>query len=299
MPNLKNKQSGQALLVVLMVIAVVVIVAASAISRSVSDVSITSREVDSQRAFSAAEAGVESALLVGNTQATLPNQEASYNATVATFAGNSNQYVHPSELSNGDTATIWFVSKDVNGNPTCSGQPCFSGQRLSICWGRQKTYNNPQTIPAAEITMFYARPAFAYSNLQRSTIAADPNAARRVTNSYKDIDSGNCTLNGQGFAFKKTIALGNSGSLDSFGITPPISNGVPIFARVTLRYNTDEPYSLGIDVNGQGTLPAQGDKITSSGSSNNATRKVEVYNLYPDHPPIFDSSIFTEGSISK
>jgi Tfp pilus assembly protein PilX len=62
---LRNNQNGQALLIVLLGMAVVLTLVLSIVSRSVTDVSITKRDEESLRAFSAAEAGVEQALLVG------------------------------------------------------------------------------------------------------------------------------------------------------------------------------------------------------------------------------------------
>ena len=56
---------GQALLIVLLTLSVVLTIVLSIVSRSITDISITSLEEDSQRAFNAAEAGVEQALLKG------------------------------------------------------------------------------------------------------------------------------------------------------------------------------------------------------------------------------------------
>ena len=58
-----TSQSGQALLIVLLSMAVILTVVLSFASKSITEVSITSYEEDALRAFSAAEAGVEKALL--------------------------------------------------------------------------------------------------------------------------------------------------------------------------------------------------------------------------------------------
>ena len=60
------REKGQALILVLLSLAVVLTVVLSVFSRSITDVSISSKENDAMRAFSAAEAGVEQVLVVGS-----------------------------------------------------------------------------------------------------------------------------------------------------------------------------------------------------------------------------------------
>ena len=57
MRNLPKIESGQALLLVLLGMAVVLTIVLSILSRSVTDIAVTSREEEALRAFSAAEAG--------------------------------------------------------------------------------------------------------------------------------------------------------------------------------------------------------------------------------------------------
>ena len=54
----KRLQSGQALLIVLLGMAVVLTMVLSVVSRSVTDIQLTTRDDEALRAFSAAEAGV-------------------------------------------------------------------------------------------------------------------------------------------------------------------------------------------------------------------------------------------------
>jgi hypothetical protein len=59
---IKNKEKGQALLMLLLVLSVVLTIIIATVSRSVTDIKITTYEDNSARAFGAAEAGVEEAL---------------------------------------------------------------------------------------------------------------------------------------------------------------------------------------------------------------------------------------------
>ncbi len=72
-------------------------------------------------------------------------------------------------------------------------------------------------------------------------------------------------------------------------------------SRVRLLYNTTEAHPVGFDVNyaGNSNLPSQGTKVISTGSAGEANRTIEVTNLFSDLPPIFDSGIFTSGSLIK
>ena len=107
--------SGQALLIVLLGMAVVLTLVLSIVSRSVTDVSITTKDEESLRAFSAAEAGVEQLLIGGSGSGEFPNS--SYTAQVYDI-GNSEYYFFPNQLKSGDVVTLWFVEHDDQGNLT-------------------------------------------------------------------------------------------------------------------------------------------------------------------------------------
>src|SRR3982751_4984015 len=112
-----NKSSGQALLMVLLSVGVVLTVALSVVARSITDVSTTTKDEESLRAFSAAEAGVEQVLK--NPIASLPvdqtpqvtqigNTVTNYSASLTSFPEVPTQYLYPVELQSGDSATVWL-----------------------------------------------------------------------------------------------------------------------------------------------------------------------------------------------
>lgn len=86
--SIRSGQSGQALLLVLLSMAVVLTIVLSILSRSVTDIAVTSRDEEALRAFSAAEAGVEQALVAGGGTGTVGN--ATFNANVSGFASGLN-----------------------------------------------------------------------------------------------------------------------------------------------------------------------------------------------------------------
>ena len=72
MKILPRNQHGQALLIVLLTLAVTLTVVLSVVSRSVTDITVSTYEEDALRAFSAAEAGIEEALLKGSIEDPVP-----------------------------------------------------------------------------------------------------------------------------------------------------------------------------------------------------------------------------------
>lgn len=286
--------SGQALLLVLLSMAVVLTIVLSILSRSVTDIAITSRSEEALRAFSAAEAGVEQALVAGSGSGTIG--QATFNAVVSGFASGSQQFVDPQGLYSGESMIVWFVSHDADGNLLCNAPqyPCFTGRQIKVCWGKSGTAINDRT-PAVEMSVVYLDPLGNYANAKIARVALDPNPSRPSPNNFSAPDPGTCTISGNNFQFQKTLDLGPSGLGIPYSILDA-ENGLQ-FARVKLLYNTDTTHQVGIDVNfpGNTSLPSQGLKIDSSGQSGEANRKIGVFQSYGDVPLPFESAVFSMG----
>lgn len=290
--------SGQALLIVLLLMAVVLTVVLSFLARSITDLSISSQDEDSLRAFSAAEAGVESALIIGSDIGSTSIGSATYNANVSAFAEGENFFSNPISLISGESTTIWFVAHDEDGNFICSAEkPCFRGNQMKVCWGKLGTSASSDTTPAIEVSIFYTTTPGDYSTVQIARAAIDPNESRRATNIFSPIDGGICTIGSDSFQFQKTITFSD---LEIPVNVQNLQNGLQ-FAKVRFFYNSDSSHSVGfgVDFPGNGLLPSQGLKIESSGSSGNANRKMDVFQSYPEIPEIFDSAVFSLGAITK
>jgi hypothetical protein len=285
--NIKPASPGQALLLILLIITVVTTVGLSTVSRSVSDISISTKQEESLRAFSAAEAGVEELLISNETHKEevvdstpdLPG-EASYNADVAGFPESSSEYLYPLDVAMGDTATIWFVSHDDNGNIlSCSPSNCFRGSRVELHWGI------PGTDPSAvEVSLLYTSSGGRYSI---SRVAYDPRS--RICSGCSPSSSKH-TFAGESFSYRQRIDLRSDMGTRS--------SDTPILLKVRMLYNSDSDQRLAVNAIG-GTLPAQGKKIESTGSSGDSNRKIRVFELYPDIPSIFDSAVFSATGIVK
>ncbi len=293
---MKN-QSGQALVLVLLSLAVVLTLVLFVLSRSVTDVAISSRQEESIRAFSAAEAGIERALVVGSAgSAQFGDAGSGYSANVSSYAEGTRSFVYPINVASGESATTWFIGHSDNGDLICDvSHPCFTGNSLKICWGKAGTASNTSTTPAVELTVYYESTPGLLSTIKVARAAFDPNSSRRSSNSFTASDSGNCIINGVSYAFQKSIQFSGLGiPAGSYNV----SNGLQ-FARIKLLYNTDTSHEVGIDVTGSSTLPSQGQDIVSTGVAGGSNRRVQVFQGWPEIPSIFEYSVYSSGGLTK
>lgn len=293
-----SNENGQALLLVLLGMAIVLTTVLSILSRSITDIAITSKEEEAYRAFSAAEAGVEKALIVGSSIGETTLGTAKFTAEVTNLAQGATEFAYPIEILAGESMVTWFVGHDSDGNLVCDGDnPCFTGDTLHVCWGKEGTGSSDAATPALEISIFYATTPGNYSTVRVARAAFDPNGGRRGTNKFAAPDSGNCEIEGMVYQFQKRI---NLASLDIPALSYLNQNGLQ-FASLKLFYNNLVSHPIGIDANfaGNSLLPAQGIQISSSGVSGEANRKINVFQSFGDIPSIFDSAVFSSGGIVK
>lgn len=294
-----SAQKGQALLIILLVMAVVLTIALSVVSRSVTDITISQKEEEASRAFSAAEAGVEQALLLGEGRVGEIAQVGTFDAKITGLAEGGKTFAIPILLNSGETVPVWFVAHEEDGSLVCNGQnPCFTGNRIRICWGEDGTSPATATTPALELSVLYTATPGDFETSRIARGAYDPNTTRRSSNSFSNQD-GSCTVEGKSYAFSKTINLNTDLGIPS-GATSR-ENGLQQ-ARLRLLYNTDRahPVAVSVDFPGNGLLPGQGTKVESTGEAGEATRKIEVYQLFSDLPPIFDFGVFSgSGGLTK
>ncbi|MEK7061501.1 MAG: hypothetical protein AAB954_02470 [Patescibacteria group bacterium] len=295
MKKLPNNSSGQALLLVLLSMSVVLTIVLSILARSTLDINVSSQSEESVRAFSAAEAGIEQALVVGST-GDVDVGNATFNAEVTAFSSAASEFILPSSLYSGESATVWFVSHDANGNLTCNDGTCFTGNQLQVCWGKAGTPDNSATTPAIEVSIVYLSIPGNYTTAKIAREVIDPNTARRSSNSFTAPNNGACQVNSQTFPFKKTL------NLASLGIPAASFNfdGGLQLARLAILYNTDmgHPVSVNVSFGGNSALPSQGTVIDSSGVSGGSTRRVEVVRGFKELPDIFETVVFSQGGIT-
>lgn len=295
--------AGQILVVVLLVMAVVLTVVLSAASRSITSVSVSRKEEEALRAFSAAEAGIERAL-VSTGVATLSDsleRDVSYTAHVSGIAEGSGEYYLPVLIASGEAATVWFVSHDSIGRTVCdAAHPCFVGKKLRVCWGQPGTSSSSPSSPVVQLNVFYLTSVddFATSSVARAIYDANSSRASGSGFSSPSIVGG-CTIT------QKNLAFGTDIDLNSLGVPSNVTSNPNLLklARLKLLFG-DMSHPVGVSVNdpanGGSTLPRQGDRVESVGSAGEANRKIVVERIYSSVPSIFDYGLFSgSGSLTK
>lgn len=289
--------AGQALLIVVLSLAVVLTIVLSILARSVTDIKISSGSEEALRAFSAAEAGIEQALIAGSIGTTQLG-DATFTASVTEIGEGSTNFVNPTPLFSGETSLFWFVAHDEDGNLVCDlSNNCFTGNQVKVCWGKDGTSGSSSQTPALEAAIVYASNPGIYSSLKIVRAALDPYSGRRSTNKFSAPDAGNCTLGTENFAFQKTLNLSSLGiPASSYGV----ANGLQ-FLVVRILYNEDESHTVGVSVGfpGNSLLPAQGTLVESTGSSGEANRKINVFQGFGELPLPFGTVVFSPTGITK
>ena len=271
-------------MLVLLSLSVVLTIVLFVLSRSVTDISTSTEQADSVRAFSAAEAGIEKALITGaGSGGVVQIGDASYSVSVSDYSEGAPSFNYPAPLLSGETMTNWFVSHDDTGKITCAaGFLCFRGNTLKVCWGNP----NPTEIPAIEVSVYYETTPGNPSTVRIARAAYDPNTTRATSNNFSAPDAGTCQIGGVTYAFQKTITMSGLGiPAGSYNV----ANGL-LFAKIRMLYNTNTGHVIGTDVNfaGNSTLPSQGLDIVSTGTSgtsgNFSNRRVSVFRGWPEFP---------------
>lgn len=289
------QNSGQALLIVLLSLAVVLTIVLFIVSRSITDITISTKEEDSLRAFSAAEAGIERALIIGSDTSSSIG-DANFSANLIDFARGSKGVTYPLSLNSGESSTFWFVGHNDDGTLGCADESCFTGTKVKFCWGDIGTSGSSATTPALELAFVHTGSPGDYANTEISREVVDPNVARRTSNNFSSIDSGTCTIGDETFQFQKQLNFAAD-----LGISGSTTANILQFVKVRILYNTNISHKVGmsVDLPGNSLLPSQGVKVESLGSFSDASRKIEVFQLHPQAPSVFESVIFGSGGIVK
>lgn len=296
------RSEGQALVLVLLSLAVVLTIVLFVLARSVTDVAVSSRSEEAVRAFSAAEAGIENALVIGQgSNSGIGCDEngekcsANFTAEVTGFAKGTNDFKYPSPMLSGDSMVTWFVSHLSNGSLGCDADnPCFTGNLMSVCWGEPGTATTSDQTPAVEVSIFYQTDPNNPASVAIKRATADPSTVgRKNTNKFDSVTPGNCPISGATYAFQRTI------NFNTAPISIPAGSRL-LFARVRIFYNTTTAHPVGVSVAGSGsTLPSQGQDIVSTGSAGDANRKVQVFQGWPEPPAVFDYAIYSGEGLTK
>lgn len=254
-------QKGQSLLIVVLVMVVALTVGLSVASRSITTLRTSLEEANSQKAFSAAEAGVENAIKTGqsvNTAQPLGNNASINQVSITTLSGNNFLPNNGNPIPKDDGVDVWL-----------SNYPDYSSRlsgTVNVYWGNASNKCNDAALEIIVIS------GASLSNPIISRYAVDPDSCsgRRASNHFSSPGNGT-TINGHAF--------NNSASIT-------VANG--IIARIIPLY-----VSAPIGVSSTFSFPSQGKIITSIGASGGTQRKIQFYQGYDELPSEFYYSLFS------
>lgn len=270
--SLARSNSGQALLIIVLVMVVALTVGLSLASRTITNIRNTREQASSQKALSAAEAGIEQAIKSGASigQTTLSNN-ATYQTTVTQVLATLPFLLNGGgPVVNNDATYIWVTP--YSSNPANLWQNPWSGN-LSVYWGNSgQSCSNASNMPAAiEISVISG----SVDAPVMTRYVYDPCVTRRGSNNFSSPTSSTpVTVSGTALTYTATFCIGTVGcSISSRGLLVRVN---PIYADTV------------IGASGSTALPQQGITITSIGTSDtNTQRKVTVFQGYPEVPAEF------------
>lgn len=314
-----KNQKGQALLLVLLVMSLVLTLVLSSVSKSVTDVEVSKYEDNSIRAFDAAQAGIEKAVvgLVVQPTPVILNNEASFTVTSGNLQPLGTYIRYPLELYSGESAVFWFVDHELNGDDyiiKCPSGSCgnnIPGQ-FSVCWGNSGTKSNENETPAVYMEFYYSdepigtRNKFEHmndlSNIKVATASADPHKdssggnAPRGNFSVPPEPNGFQRCSNYGIEFASGFKKNNAGDLTKF---LDDNNYLLLLLKVTILYNTNIPQPVAIRMTGPGKFPSQGVVIDSTGVSGDVTRRLVLNQGFPEIPFEFSNVLYSKQSLNK
>lgn len=279
-------QKGQALLIIVLVMVVALTTGLAVVGRSITNLRISNEEESSQRAFSAAEAGVEQALRTTNTGSIISDQSIQTtpltqikSVTVTAVGGNGvgKYLLHNGALIDKDDGVdVWFSNHNADGSPDFSTSK--SGvTNLRVYWG---TIDNCLgSVKPAAIEVIVVTGSLSLVPVQTKRYVYDPCSRG---NSFTTPTSGSyAVFPGKTLAYKATI------------VAPPAQIDNLLLVRVIPLYSSDY---IGVstcdDSNNCTDLALQGKIIESVGKSDQTVRKIQVFQGYTKIP----SEIFQYGA---
>lgn len=282
----RNSQKGQVLLIVVLVMVVALSVGLSIASRSITNLRITSEEENSQKAFTAAEAGIEEAI-----KANPPGKNVGSNPVIAneSLGNNANiQQVSIQEIKNttdilvnngnvvpqDDGADIWLTN--YNSDYTKLYQPPYWSGTLTFYWGSSSDVCSATASQNTQAAIEVVVISGVRNNPRIDRFAYDQCPGRLAVNKFSVANTGTYTLN----------TTNGQKTFHYQAVIPNVQNG--LIARVIPLYA-----QTSIWVNGTQNFPSQGRIVTATATSDTTTRKISYFQGYETLPSEFFYSLFS------
>lgn len=255
---------GQAVIIIIVGMVIALTIGLSVAAQSIINLQQTSDEEQSQRAFSAAEAGVERAL-------------------------SENEPVSNVDLGNNTVIREVTVDNITQNNLLLNdGLPALKNDPIDIWLSQYPDYNSPRS---GTINIYWGSATDCTEAALEITIISGVSVNSAVTQKYA---ADPCTTRGNNFSAngQNGYATGTftvAGTQLSNRQTINVTNGY--VARIVPLYSST---TIGVIASGGMSLPSQGSRIESTGQVGNTQRKITVYRGFPKVPyEFFPNAIFS------
>lgn len=262
-------EAGQVLLIVILVIIVASTVGLSLASRTITSLRSSTEEAESQKALSAAEAGIERTI-----QGSIPIGVEDNLSNNSNYATTVDQVNSSSFLINGgnvipkDEGTdVWFIKHNPDGSLDYSDYSTTSPNFLNLYWG----FSSDGCSDAAIQTVIITRAQSPPYEIKSYRYAYDACSARKSENNFTSAGHEELAINEVTFKYRTPLN----------DLAKNIQN--IILMRVTPIYKDAVIgiYACNNGGNNCTSLPSQGYVINSTGTSGQANRKITVFKGYP------------------
>jgi len=267
----KLTEKGQILLIVVLASVISLTVGLAAISRSVTNNRVSTEESNSQKALSAAEAGIEEQInKLNSTQGSTGSDRLESDGEFGEL-GNKSEFSAVAIPVGGEEFEInggQAVSQDEGADVWLSAYPTFNpsigNTTLAIFWNAPDS-SNCANIPAIEVAVISG----SLDNPNMERYAADSCTTRRTSQNNFDADNNSgCSSFPYPTGYNRRYCI----SIDQ----GRIARIIPLYANAKIAVSSSP-----ID------LPAQGYTIDSTGQSGTTVRKVRVFQGFPKLPVEF------------
>jgi hypothetical protein len=260
-------QQGQVLLVVVLLMVVVLTIGLSVAARNITNLRQTSEEDQSQRAFSAAEAGIEVALQQSGDQFSGNfNESGEFITQVRTVQGREFIVNNGKTITPNESVDVW-----LSNFPTTPSGYSVRSAPVTIHWGSDGA--DPCDTAALEVTLLSGTT----TNPSIRHYAFDPCDTTRAENNFTAASTPGGTVQDTTYRFRESITI-NEGLL---------MRVIPLHHSTTMAVVSDTAEGL----------PAQGKIIESTGTSGETKRKIVVFQGFPKLPiEVFPYTLFTPNN---
>jgi len=284
--TLRGGQNGQILLIVVLTMIVALTVGLSIAARVVTELKLSKQNEESQRAFQAAESGIQQTIERQSSIGTLNSpinldNNSSFSTTYTTDNGTAIIMNNSQEVDQASGADVWL--SDYSSNPANLFQnPMGAGSPVGITmyWGTPTqtcaATSGPNVAPAIEVVLLSGTVA----NPTISKNVFEASGCSRITGATTAAAAGG-GYNLKGLNFRNSVALTFGGNSLQNGL---IMKVIPIFNSSIVGFQANNV-----------VFPAQGSIVTSTGTSGDTVRKVVYFQSYPQLPlEIFPYSLLSQ-----